>query len=55
MPVENTRVVVVGVPKAGKAFEIVEINKKEISRLAEQLVKDEARTLGELRRKLRVR
>lgn len=55
MPVDNTRVVIVGVPRADKAFEVVEINKKEIQRQAEQLVKDEARTLEELRRTLRVR
>lgn len=55
MPVPNTRVVVVGVPRADKAFEIVEINKQAIQRQAEQLVKDEAKTLAELRRTLRVR
>lgn len=52
MPVPNTRVVILGVPRADKAFEVVEISKKEIQRQAEQLVKDEARTLADLRRTL---
>lgn len=53
MPVPNTRIAVVGAPRADKAFEVVEVNKKEVQRLAEQLVKDEARTLAELGRTLR--
>lgn len=55
MPVENTRVVITGTPRADKAFEVVEISKKEIQRQAEHLVKDEARALAELRRTLGVR
>ncbi len=53
MPVENTRIVVIGAPRADKEFEIVEISKKEIQRQAELLVKDEERALRDLERTLR--
>lgn len=40
MPVANVRVVVNGVPRAGKAFEVVLIDKREALKLAEELARE---------------
>lgn len=48
MPVENTRIVVVGVPAAEKKFEVVEVTKKEAARLAALAATDLERVKREL-------
>ncbi len=52
MPLPNTRVVILGVPRADQAFEVVEVNKKDVQRQAEQFVKDEQRKLDEIKRNI---
>ncbi len=53
MPLPNTRVVVVGVPKANKDFQVVEVSAraaqtvaKDLARLAEQVARETSRLKG---------
>ena len=53
MPLPNTRVVIVGVPRADKDFQVVEISSraaqtilKDLQRLAEQVARETARLRG---------
>ena len=53
MPLPNTRIVIVGVPRAEKDFDVVESSAKEAARLAKLLATDLERAKAELRRALR--
>lgn len=53
MPLPNTRIVVVGVPRADKDFDVVESSAKEAARLAKLLQTDIERAKAEIRRQMR--
>lgn len=50
MPAENVRIVVQGVPRAEKEFDLVEVNRAEARRLAELMAKDAEAAKREIER-----
>lgn len=53
MPAENVRLVVQGVPRADKDFDLVEVNRSEAQRLAQLMEKDAAAAQREIERIVR--
>lgn len=54
MPVENTRIIVRGVPRVDRAFTVFEVSRDEAQRQAALMQRDADRCLRELRAQLRV-
>ena len=53
MPLPNTRVVILGVPKADAEFSVVEISAREAQKLSQTLATDAERAKREIERLLR--
>lgn len=49
MPVPDTRIVILGVPRAEKGFEVVEVSKREAARAVELLAREAVRLERQLR------
>ncbi len=53
MPLPNTRIVIQGVPRAEKEFEVVEVSAREAQRLARALKTDTDRAKREIQNLIR--
>lgn len=53
MPQENVRIVVQGTPRAEKEFDLVEVNRAEVERIARVMEKDAAAAQREIEKLVR--